>query len=144
MSGKKQIAALPFVLGEHGIEFYLITSRETGRWIVPKGWPKKGLRPCELAEREAFEEAGLKGRIERKPSGQFSYVKRLEGGKEIVCVVAVYAMLVEEQATSWPEKGQRQGRWAGRAEAVRLISDPELAALIKRYQPSATLTKKAA
>jgi ADP-ribose pyrophosphatase YjhB (NUDIX family) len=36
----------------------LVTSRETGRWIIPKGGPIKGFKPAKTAAREAYEDAG--------------------------------------------------------------------------------------
>jgi 8-oxo-dGTP pyrophosphatase MutT (NUDIX family) len=78
-----QYAALPYRRdGGSLMEVLLITSRDTGRWIIPKGWPLKGKAPHKAAAREAREEAGLVGKIHRRPIGSFSYEKRLKGGKD--------------------------------------------------------------
>src|SRR3974377_1744448 len=76
-----QYGALPYRVS-HGsrTEFMLVTSRETRRWVIPKGWPKKGKSPHRLAAREAFEEAGVTGAIGRRSVGSFSYEKRLKNG----------------------------------------------------------------
>ena len=63
-----------------GIEVLLITSRETRRWVIPKGWPIKDLRPHQTAAREAWEEAGIEGRTGARKIGVFDYDKRLSSG----------------------------------------------------------------
>src|ERR1700743_3757466 len=96
-----QVAALPLKLAEGSIErVLLLTSRETRRWVIPKGWPMKGLKPYEAAAREALEEAGLKGHIEKKPIGTFTYFKRREAHFDI-CRVDVYLLRVEKQLKNW-------------------------------------------
>jgi 8-oxo-dGTP pyrophosphatase MutT (NUDIX family) len=90
-----QYAALPYrQSGGPLMEVLLITSRDTGRWIIPKGWPLKGKAPHKAAAREAREEAGLVGKIHRRPIGSFSYEKRLKGGKIVVCEVQVFGLKV--------------------------------------------------
>lgn len=144
MTIRKQFAALPYIQLAKKIEVCLITSRETGRWIIPKGWPSKNLAPHELAELEAFEEAGLKGRADPRAFGKYHYRKRLNDGSDIDCDVAVYPMLVEYQAMSWPEQDQRQAVWAKRKKAARLVDDQELSILLRRFKPeSCSLIKPA-
>ncbi len=135
MSGRQQYAALPFVKLADGIDVCLITSKETGRWIIPKGWPKKGLAPHELAALEAFEEAGLKGSPDPNAIGCFHYSKRLDDGSEVECEVSVFAMLVEYQAINWPEQQQRTAVWVRLEEAARLVNDKELSNLLCRFEP---------
>jgi 8-oxo-dGTP pyrophosphatase MutT (NUDIX family) len=74
-----QFAALPWRISERGTrEVMLLTSRETHRWVIPKGWPMKKRKPAEAASQEAYEEAGLVGRIVgKRPVGSFHYAKRL-------------------------------------------------------------------
>src|SRR5947209_19969955 len=88
---RTQFAALPFQIGANGQpEIMLLTSRETHRWVIPKGWPMKGRKPAEVAMREAYEEAGLIGRIvSKRPIGNFHYLKRLPKG-EVLCQVRVF------------------------------------------------------
>jgi 8-oxo-dGTP pyrophosphatase MutT (NUDIX family) len=86
-----QYAALPYRhKGKFSTEVLLVTSRDTGRWIIPKGWPLKGKAPHKAAAREAREEAGVVGKINRRAIGAFSYRKRLKGGKVVVCEVQVW------------------------------------------------------
>ena len=77
-----QSAALPWRLSPAGkVEVLLVTSRETRRWVAPKGWPIKGLKSFQAAAREAFEEAGVEGEIGRKKLGVYHYDKRLRSGR---------------------------------------------------------------
>ncbi|WP_259668775.1 MULTISPECIES: NUDIX hydrolase [unclassified Rhizobium] len=79
----QQYGALCFrpIAGD-GVEVRLITTRETRRWI-PKGWPTEGLAPHEVAEREAWEEAGVKGRAKNRIFGHFGYTKSLADGQQV-------------------------------------------------------------
>jgi 8-oxo-dGTP pyrophosphatase MutT (NUDIX family) len=82
----------------------LVTSRETGRWIIPKGWPKKRKAPYASAAREALEEAGVVGEIGRDPIGSYSYKKRLKSGAVVACEVHVFPLEVKHQQKRWLEK----------------------------------------
>lgn len=111
----------------------LVTSRETHRWIIPKGWAEKGLEPYAVAEKEAYEEAGLRGTITRKPIGTYRYVKQFRGKrkvKTVPCEVAVFMLTVEQQLESWPEKRQRERRWFTPAEAALLVEEGGLVTLL--------------
>jgi 8-oxo-dGTP pyrophosphatase MutT (NUDIX family) len=127
-----QYAALPFRKNNGSLtEILLITSRHTGRWIIPKGWPLKGKAPHKAAEREALEEAGLVGKIDRRPIGSFSYKKRLKRGEIVVCEVRVFVLKVKRQKASWPEKGERQLKWLSQTMAAATVGDPELGIIIR-------------
>jgi 8-oxo-dGTP pyrophosphatase MutT (NUDIX family) len=114
-----QFAALPWRIGEGGRrEVMLLTSRETQRWVIPKGWPMKGRKPSEAASREAYEEAGLIGHIvSKRPLGNFHYQKKLTK-KERLCQVRVFSFRVERQLNDWPEKTQRETKWFDATESV--------------------------
>jgi 8-oxo-dGTP pyrophosphatase MutT (NUDIX family) len=128
----QQYAALPW--RQNGqLEIMLISSRDTGRWVIPKGWPIPELMPHESAAREAFEEAGIEGGIGTTPIGRYSYVKRLKAGKTVTCDVSVFAFRVTRQLEDWPERGQRTIRWFRAAEAATLVEEPELAALMRSF-----------
>jgi 8-oxo-dGTP pyrophosphatase MutT (NUDIX family) len=127
-----QYAALPYRRNRAArTEVLLVTSRETGRWIIPKGWPIKRKAPHVAAAREAREEAGVVGKISRRPIGWFSYEKRLKSGRMIVCKVHVFALKVKRQEESWPEKGQRDVQWMSRTKAAKTVGDPTLADIIR-------------
>jgi 8-oxo-dGTP pyrophosphatase MutT (NUDIX family) len=128
----QQYAALPWRINA-GLEVMLISSRDTNRWVIPKGWPIPDLMPHESAAREAFEEAGIEGGIGTSPIGRYSYAKRLKAGKTVTCDVAVFAFRVARQLDDWPERGQRTIRWFPAAEAATLVEEPELAALMRSF-----------
>ncbi|MDR1826697.1 MAG: NUDIX hydrolase [Methylobacteriaceae bacterium] len=128
-----QYAALPYKVNERGeLKVLLITSRDTHRWVLPKGWPKTGKLPCQTAQLEAWEEAGLIGPIALEPVGFYRYNKRMDTGT-VVCNVAVFPLAVESRCAAWPEKGQRQGNWLTPEEAAGLVEEPELAELLRDF-----------
>lgn len=127
-----QYAALPVRASEkHGIEVLLITSRRSRRWIIPKGWPKRGLSPHRSAAVEAFEEAGVVGKIVPRSVGSFTYDKWIMRGAAMPCSVDVFLMQVTEQMKEWPEQYQRKQRWCSPSRAARLVEQPELRGLIR-------------
>lgn len=108
----------------------LVTSRETGRWILPKGWAEKNLSGPELAEKEAFEEAGLVGQVAFKSVGSYAYMKRLSEGRELPCKVKVFAMHVQRILEDWPERHERERRWFTLAQAAMAVEEGELITLL--------------
>lgn len=128
---RTQYAALPVTVKDGQPLVMLITSRETRRWIIPKGWPEKKTKPYDVAAQEAFEEAGLVGRVEERPFGTFQYEKRLRSGRTTTCVVKVYRLEVERELDDWPEKGERERRWMAPDEAALLISEAGLVDLLR-------------
>lgn len=108
----------------------LITSRESGRWIIPKGWPERKVKPRDLAAREAYEEAGILGRVGHDPVGTYRYEKRLKSGKATTCEVQVFPFEVERELDEWPEKGQRERRWVTPDQAAQLVTEGGLAELL--------------
>jgi 8-oxo-dGTP pyrophosphatase MutT (NUDIX family) len=128
-----QYGALPYRMRNgHRAEFVLVTSRETQRWIIPKGWPKRGKSPHRSAAREAFEEAGVLGTVGRRPIGSFSYEKRLKSGRSVKCEVRVFPLEVTRQKKEWPEKQQRQVKWLSASKAAEKVKDPVLSKIIQR------------
>ncbi len=112
------------------LEILLITSRETGRWVIPKGWPMKGMGPSAAAAREAWEEAGVEGRLSETCLGLFSYQKTLPGEQSVPCVVAIYGLKVEKLSRRYPEQSQRRRKWFSASDAAELVAEPELRSLI--------------
>jgi 8-oxo-dGTP pyrophosphatase MutT (NUDIX family) len=132
-SSRLQVAALPWRETENGVEVLLITSRDTGRWVLPKGWPE-GTEPlCDAAAREAVEEAGLAGVVSRREVGRYFYAKTLDSGEEVPCEVLVYPLEVDQLADKWKEKRQRTRRWFSSDEAARLVDEPDLCKLISTF-----------
>lgn len=129
---KQQVAALPLEVGENGERrVYLLTSRETRRWVIPKGWPIKGLKHHEAAAREAYEEAGLVGKIDKKPIGRYRYMKRGEDRFQI-CGVDVYLMAVKARLDEFPEKGERDIVPVPLDEARKRVVEPGLKAILQK------------
>jgi 8-oxo-dGTP pyrophosphatase MutT (NUDIX family) len=134
-----QYGALPFRRNDSAqMEVMLVTSRETRRWIIPKGWPHKGRAPHRSAAREAYEEAGVVGRVRRQSLGSFSYEKRLATGGIVVCQVHVFALEVRQQRRSWPEKHEREVQWLSPAQAAKAVKEPMLAKIIRRLAGATT------
>jgi 8-oxo-dGTP pyrophosphatase MutT (NUDIX family) len=129
-----QYAALPWRRNNSTTEVMLVTSRGTGRWIIPKGWPMKGKAPHAAAAREALEEAGVVGQIGKEPIGSFSHKKLLKRGDAVVCEVQVFPLEVTRQRDSWPEKGKRKFQWLSPSEAAKTVSEPLLGAIIRDLQ----------
>jgi 8-oxo-dGTP pyrophosphatase MutT (NUDIX family) len=130
-SGDHQFAALPYRAdADGGYQVMLVTSRETGRWVVPKGWPMKGKKPARVAEIEAAQEAGIRGKIGRKPLGAFPYTKRMPDGEERLIHVTLYPLLVTDERPSWREDRERQRSWFSQEEASGQVEEGQLAQLI--------------
>jgi 8-oxo-dGTP pyrophosphatase MutT (NUDIX family) len=132
--GDTQYAALPWRIGLGGKrEVMLLTSRETRRWVIPKGWPMKGKKPSQAAAQEAYEEAGLIGEIVgKRPIGRYHYSKRTDQG-ELLCEVRVYQLRVENQLEDWPEKRQRLTAWFDATKAAELVDEGALALIIAGF-----------
>ena len=128
-----QVAALPWRKAGDGVEVLLITSRDTGRWVLPKGWPEGVEDLSEAAAREAGEEAGLSGTVSRQEAGRYYYAKALSSGEEVACEVLVYPLEVDQVAEKWKEKRERKRKWVSPAEAVRMLNEPELCKLISAF-----------
>jgi 8-oxo-dGTP pyrophosphatase MutT (NUDIX family) len=115
----------------------LITSRDTGRWVIPKGWPMRNRSDAEAAAREAYEEAGVRGTVSERSLGLYFYPKVLERGGAIPCVVRVFPLAVEGLAARFPEAGQRRVKWFSAAKAARKVREPELARIVRGFVPEA-------
>ncbi len=128
-----QVAALPWRTTEVGVEVMLITSRDTGRWVLPKGWPESSEAFYEAAAREAGEEAGLSGAVARREAGRYYYAKLLSSGEEVACEVLVFPLEVDRVADKWKEKRQRKRKWVSPSEAARMLNEPDLCRLIAAF-----------
>jgi len=129
-----QYAALPYRQnGKLGLEVMLVTTRDTGRWIIPKGWPKHGKLPPDTAAEEAFEEAGVAGKIGNRPIGTYSYDKIMRKGDSARCSVWVFALRVTRQHKRWPEKRERKVRWYKANDAAKYVREPYLRRIIRNF-----------
>ncbi len=115
------------------LEIILVTSRETGRWVIPKGGLAPGKTPWQSAAAEAYEEAGVTGDIARTPLGAYDYVKFLKSGEGAPCRVTVFEMAVTDVLAAWPEQDQRTVRWFAVADAAEAVHEAGLKALIQAF-----------
>lgn len=129
---RRQCAALSLTGTGAALRVVLVTSRETRRWVIPKGWIEPGEQPHRSAAREAFEEAGIVGEADPEPIGHFAYTKRKQGGVLLPCDVLVYRLRVVRLLHDWPERRERDRRLVTPAAAAGLVAEPELAALLRR------------
>lgn len=130
---RRQVAALPWRVGASGPEVMLVTSRDTGRWVLPKGWIEKGEKPWRAAEREAQEEAGVRGEVSRKPAGRYFYAKVQHIGRAKPCAVTVYPLTIERIDDDWKEKAKRNRRWFSPEDAASRVDEEDLSELILRF-----------
>lgn len=132
---RTQFAALCFREKASKLQVLLVTSRRSGRWILPKGWPILGRSPLETVATEAWEEAGVRGDIADRPVGLFSYTKEISGSPNLPCVAIVYALRVRKQEKTFPESGERRLKWMSRKKAASLVDSRELAYMLKAFDP---------
>jgi ADP-ribose pyrophosphatase YjhB (NUDIX family) len=112
------------------IEVLLVTSRETGRWVIPKGWPWPKKEDRDAAAGEAREEAGVEGRVEKKPFGAYEYAKR-QTKKTVQLPVDVYLLWVSDEHEDWPERAERRRMWYSPEGAAEAVEEPELKELLR-------------
>jgi 8-oxo-dGTP pyrophosphatase MutT (NUDIX family) len=124
----RQVGAIPFTVVQGQAVFLIITSRRSGRWIFPKGAPIEGLSPWQVAMHEAFEEAGVEGRVDTQPIGFYRTMKTLAIRRSVI-EVDMYPLRVTRQLDEWPEMKSRHRHWVILPEARRLLSEPRLAEL---------------
>ena len=128
-----QAGVIAYRILDGKVRVLLVTSRDTGRWIIPKGNIKAGEMPCKAAENEAYEEAGVKGIIiGSSPLGMYNYFKKLDSGQARPATVEVYLLRVKERLKKWPERNKRKLSWVSTKEAVALVEEPGIVPLLLR------------
>ncbi|TDQ09118.1 8-oxo-dGTP pyrophosphatase MutT (NUDIX family) [Phyllobacterium brassicacearum] len=133
----RQVAALVYRVKKNQPEILLITSRGTGRWVLPKGWPQIGKTFAQSARAEAFEEAGVRGDIAPFSIGTYTYAKHdMSDGEVGDFIVDVFPMHFSHQQKNWPERGVRKLEWLSVEESVRRVEEPELKALLAGFDPA--------
>jgi 8-oxo-dGTP pyrophosphatase MutT (NUDIX family) len=127
---REQYGAAPYrVADDGGVEVLLVTTRETGRWMAPKGWPIKRLGPLGTALQEAYEEAGVRGK--GGPAiGAFDYLKVMRKGANQICEVEVFPLLVSEELEDWPERAERERRWFTPGDASAAVEEKRLRTIL--------------
>lgn len=134
---RQQYAALCYrrTSDRDAIEILVVTSRDSGRWIIPKGWPMKQKKPHEAAAIEALQEAGVRGKVRKTPVASYTYLKMLDDGDVVPCIVDVFQIEATDQAAKFKEKGERMIAWVGPEEAARRVREIELKSLLVDFKP---------
>lgn len=127
-----QVAALCWRMHKGQPQVLLVTSRDTGRWVLPKGWPMQGLGPEGAAAREAWEEAGVEGKVSPTTIGQYCYDKVLRDLDTLPCAVEVFPLKVQNLKNSFPERKERRRKWFSAAKAAHLVAEAELRGMLAR------------
>lgn len=125
-----QFAALCWRMRRDKVEVLLITSRDTGRWVIPKGWQVTGMDGPASAAQEAWEEAGVTGAVGTRTLGRYGYDKVLTDVMSLPCAVAVYPLRVAALARKFPERSERRRKWFTAEKAARKVAEPDLRALL--------------
>jgi 8-oxo-dGTP pyrophosphatase MutT (NUDIX family) len=140
-----QAGVIAYRIRRGEIQVLFVTSRDTGRWIIPKGNVKPGTSPSKAAAQEASEEAGVKGIIvSSTPLGMYTYFKQLGSGEVRAAAVQVFLLQVKKQLKKWPEKGERKLAWVSAKKAVGFIEEPGVVPLLVRLleiDPTAAASK---
>ncbi|MBC7740012.1 MAG: NUDIX hydrolase [Candidatus Saccharibacteria bacterium] len=137
-----QVAALCWRIRKGQVKVLLITSRDTGRWVIPKGWPIAGMTTAAAAAREAWEEAGVEGRVEETTLGAFGYDKLARMDVSVRCSVAVHALRVRTLKSRFPEAGQRRRVWFTALAAADLVAEPGLQSLLRHVDQNPGMLRK--
>jgi 8-oxo-dGTP pyrophosphatase MutT (NUDIX family) len=125
----KQVGAIPLRKMNGTLEVLLVTSRDTGRWVIPKGWPSKRMSDSAAAAREALQEAGAVGKISREVYGNYRY-RKIDKGNVRLIDVSVFLLKVKKEKKKWREKAERQRCWFDIETASKKVREPKLRALI--------------
>lgn len=126
-----QIAALPIRWDKAGkLRVLMVTSRDRGRWVMPKGWLMDGKKPWRAAEIEALEEAGATGFISKRAIGTYHYDKVLDDGTHLPCEVTLFPMVVGKLKRRWKERAERKRHWFAPKKAAKMVEEKELSKLL--------------
>ena len=127
----RQVAALCLRDGKVGKDVLLVSSLQSDRWIIPKGWPIAGKDFPNAALAEAWEEAGVRtGWVQNEKIGEYTYLKKNKNGTKFTCRVDVFAVQVEYLAEQFPERARRRRLWLSQSQAVSLVREPALRKII--------------
>jgi len=130
---RTQFGALCFREVKGETQVLMITSRNSRRWIIPKGWPMAGQTPAASAATEAFEEAGVEGKAYNVCLGLYSYLKLIDKGDDLHCAVSVFPLEVKTIHKTWPEGKERKRKWMSAKKAAARVREPELRKIIKGF-----------
>jgi len=118
------------------IQILLITSRESKRWVIPKGNPLASATSHQAAASEAEEEAGVVGPVCPTPLGSYRYRKRRRNGASLMVDVEVFPLAVSRELPDWKEGKERERRWFSLSEAADAVEETDLRELIRSFAAS--------
>ena len=132
----QQVGALCYRVSSKGrVKVLMVTSRGTGRWILPKGWPINGLTAAQAAATEAWEEAGVSGQVLDRVVGQFTYDKARDGAPPLACRVDVFPLRVDALSADFPECTERKREWMSLERAAKQVGAADVSALLRAFSP---------
>lgn len=140
--GERQVAALPVRRAAGRIEVLLVTTLDTGRWVIPKGWPWADVADHEAAAGEAREEAGVEGLARAESIGSYVYDKRRKDGTTTAVTVDVFVLEVTDELAKWPERKRRQRAWLAPDEAAARVQEDGLRAIIGSFPRGSTTGRR--
>ncbi len=118
------VIAYRYIDGE--LQVLLVTSKNNGRWTIPKGLVEDYLTPADSAAKEAYEEGGIEGVVKKNSVGSFRYRKLNR-----LFDVEVFLMEVNNVLDDWPESSERKREWMSMHEAAERVAFPELDYLLR-------------
>jgi 8-oxo-dGTP pyrophosphatase MutT (NUDIX family) len=139
---RPQSAVLPYRWQKGRLEVLLITSLDTGRWVLPKGNLEPGMSARDSAEKEAYEEAGIRGSVGKESIGTFTYLKTEKKGGGMRRV-ETFPMEVTEILEDWPEKNVRKREWMPVQKAAEAVLEKKLKKLLGLFAESMAPSGKA-
>jgi 8-oxo-dGTP pyrophosphatase MutT (NUDIX family) len=122
----KQSGVIPYRVRDGKIEVLLITNRKSQRWVIPKGGICKGMTPPDSAAKEAWEEAGVIGRVNTKKIGAYKYRKRGN-----LYRVNLFWLPVEKVLEDWPEAAERERIWLDINHAAMIVKENALKKILQ-------------
>ncbi len=125
----QQSGVIPYRIIDGKVEILLITTRNRQGWVIPKGGLCKGMSPHDSAAKEAWEEAGVIGRVTTENLGNYKYRKRGNTYQ-----VNLFLLPVETILEDWPEATSRERRWLEINQAAELVKEISLKRIIESLE----------
>lgn len=124
----KQSGVIPYRLEKGNLQILLISSSTGSHYILPKGIKEQGLNLRESAKKEALEEAGIDGIVDKKPIGDYQFEK---WGAN--CQVTMYTMLVTSMLGKYKWKETyRERHWVSPKKAKKMLKKEYFVKLIDK------------
>jgi len=131
----RQSVAIPYRVAQDRLEILLVTSLRRKRWILPKGKVKTGMMPGRSAENEAFEEAGVLGRMSKDPIGSY---RQNEAGIADSVTVQAFSLEVVTELPVWQEMHKRKRKWFTVKDALKAVRDQEISDALRSFERAMT------